>query len=345
MLLDFLIDAGETSEAKREISRLKNEGFVEDSSFLLIEARIAADADDGPKLRSLLSKARIRAEIEGNSRARATAVANLKMIEFGEGRASRKATLRELEVLFADQPTNGAIFKMISDLCWRAKDLQILDRSLSLFKDRGGAPAVVAMGEAMVANLRGDFLDAARWAKNWMKLDPLDGAAAGIAITLHGHATEKWDEAAVMARQALSFAPNSESVVNSAAYALALGGDPRTAIRIIRNFGTSSYVLQATLGLALISAGEIASGLAEYRKAADWADKGRETGNSRALMTQHQAAGLMRLGITNTALSVEVKASALPHVDLPEDWEDYPAFTMLKWVADRSNWAWPLTID
>lgn len=345
MLLDFLIDSGRTNDAKREIKRLQDEGFVEDSTLLLMQARLAAESGDHAKLRAFLSKARIKAQAEDNGRAYSTATANLKMIEFGNERATKKATLRELEELLHQYPSNGALFKMISDLCWRTTDLPLLQRSLDLLKSNGGGAAVVAMGEAMVANLGGRFLDAAERAREWMKLDPLDASAASIAITLHGHATEKWDEAAVLARQALSVTPRTEALVNSAAYALALGGDPRYAVRILRDFGTPTYVLQATLGLALLSVGDVASGLAEYRKAADLADRERDKFDSRALMTQHQAAGLLRLGIARPGLSVEIQAGALPHVNLPADWEENPAFTMLKWVADRNSWDWPLSID
>jgi hypothetical protein len=129
------------------------------------------------------------------------------------------------------------------------------------------------------------------------------------------------------------------------AYVLALAGNVKDARSVLGDVDRSSYLLTATLGLVEIALGRVAEGMAHYRRAAELADKELDGGVVRALMTCHQTLALRRLNLLDRDTLLEVRAGALPPVDLPDNWEDRPEFRLLESVAVRHNWPWPSVLD
>src|SRR5439155_19676568 len=122
-------------------------------------------------------------------------------------------------------------------------------------------------------------------------------------------------------------------------------GSPKRALAVRDRIDASDCVLTATKGLAYLALGEVSTGMHLYREAANLADRGRDDKIVRSLMTIHQAMGLRRLGILNSEKSLEIRATALPPVELPRDWGDLAVFRFLCEVAARRGWPWPIVVS
>jgi hypothetical protein len=198
--------------------------------------------------------------------------------------------------------------------------------------------------ECRLAFLEARFDDAAQLAKAWGRAEPLNARAVRLTTFWYGALYNQWEFVADIALAAVRQLHGEPATVNAAAYALALAGRAKEAVAVLKTVDHADYALTATAGLAHISGGDVKGGLALYRRAAQMADIDGSGYRLRSFMTLHQAMGLRHLGLADKQ-SDEMRASALPPVELPADWRKIADFRFLREVAARRGWEWPPQIS
>ena len=166
--------------------------------------------------------------------------------------------------------------------------------------------------------------------------------AAAAAIVALGIGVEQWEEASIVAREALARFPSDRTIVNNAAYVLAMAGHAQEAIELLQPMAGDDFIMNATLGLAHLAAGSIDEGMRLYREAADSAEKIDPIW--RSLMTSYQALVVRQLGLLDSQPGSVIGALALAQFDPPTDWRNRPDFLRLWSVAKRDGYRWPLAL-
>ena len=129
-------------------------------------------------------------------------------------------------------------------------------------------PAHAAYLSYTVALLDGDNEGAADAAARWFKEDPENSGAGAAAVVAVGIGAERWNEAGIIAKDALERFPNERVLLNNAAYVLAMGGRASEAIERLESVDGPEFFIRATLGLAHLADGNIDIGMRLYREAA-----------------------------------------------------------------------------
>lgn len=339
MLVYYLTRAGEFERARAEIMRIKNAGFVEPPELLVLHAQVELARGQGSRAITHLREAAGLARDAGNTRFAAEINGNIAVLNYFRGVTDRTAAVREVVSGLREYPKNRALIALLADLSERTTDAKTLRTYVDLLDDEDD-PLVLSTS-SQLAYLEGRFDDAREFASRWFLADSTSDQAMIFYCFLNGHLTEEWARNAEITLGALrSRGWHRDGVLNAAAYALALSGQGQRGLEIIGR-AKVRYVTQATKGLCLISLGQVADGLRAYRRAADLADKEDPTGVGRVLMTIHQAMCLRRLGLLESQRNVEIDAAALPPVELPDNWTDYPDFHFYQFVARRRGWPWP----
>ncbi len=173
----------------------------------------------------------------------------------------------------------------------------------------------------------------------------MNADACAQVLLLEGWHLGDWESAAKKAGRWASRVPLNDTLVNNAAYVMALGGMAQAALSVLDHHShrDDDYVPIATRGLAYLALGDLDAGMRWYRRAAERADSLGE-GDMRVLMALHQATGLRTLGIAGVTDESFLAATSLPDTGLPEDWEDQPSFVMIQRGCDREGWPWPPTV-
>lgn len=166
--------------------------------------------------------------------------------------------------------------------------------------------------------------------------------AAAAALVALGIGMERWDEALLVARDALAPLPPNPVLVNNAAYVLAMSGHPREAIELLKPIAGDDFVMNATLGLACLANGDLEEGMRLHRQTTDRAEKVDPIW--RSLMTGYQALVVRQLGPLDSQSDSVIRALALVPFSLPSDWRDRPDFLRLWNVAERNGYGWPLAL-
>lgn len=203
-------------------------------------------------------------------------------------------------------------------------------------------PLRLAYLRHQVALLEGDNEGAAAAATDWFAHEPDNPMAAAAALVALGIGVERWDEALIVAQEALSTLPPNPMLVNNAAYVLAMSGHAQEAIDLLKDIAGDDFVMNATLGLAHLANGEIEDGMRLYRQAADRAESVEPIW--RSLMTGYQALVVRQLGLLDAHSERVIGALALVPFGLPNDWRDRPDFLRLWNVAKRNGYDWPLAL-
>lgn len=349
-LVSYLIAARQFEDAHAEIDRFRRGQLVVTPTIRMLEGAVLVE--DGHQTRGLtiLRDAQMMAQRSNDSALLAHLGGMISVIEMQLGRKTKDNVRKELLALISRNPSNSGLLSNFISLCTSTTDAPALRQCLENADSSSVVPIVLARLSGRLAELELRFEDAFASARQWRQLDPSDDNASGWTLLLEGFVTGDWAAAAVSARAFIRKPNVSTYLANNAAYTLALGGYtlalggyPREAMVALRRVSDHDFVIKATEGLAKIANGHISEGLAAYRTAAGLADENADS-SMRVAMTAHQGIGLRTLGHT-VDLPVNIRSSALPSVQLPDDWATIPMFQLLKYRCDREGWPWPPMID
>ncbi len=339
--LSLLLDQGEVASVESEIRALKVQDVVEDSDFLVIQARVHIAKKELARAISTLTSAAEAAKREGDDVVRGEALANVTVLRYETDRIGRDAALRRLEELLNEFPDNDAVVVHYARFANSATQAPTLRAAVERVRSTT-SPLRLAYLRHQVAFLEGDNETAADAASDWFAHEPRNPMAAAAALVALGIGAERWEEAAVVAREVFTTLPPHPGLINNAAYVLAMSGHAQLAIDLLRPIAGDEFVLNATLGLAHLANGEIEEGMRLYRQAADRAEEVDPIW--RSLMTGYQALVVRQLGLLDTQPADVIGALALVPFDPPSDWRARPDFLRLWKVAQRNGYDWPLAL-
>ncbi|WP_432902026.1 hypothetical protein ACQP1S_00655 [Micromonospora matsumotoense] len=342
-LLDYLVRSGEITSASAELKRLRDRNVAPLPEFGAMQAQIALRQGDMKRASSTLKGAANLAKREENLVFAAELRGNAALVDHARGRIDRSEARSLIKAYLKDASGSTALVTMLADITAATSEAREVRAFASRLPKSMDSPECEGLSTRL-SFLELHFEEAVERAKTWCRNDPYDSSAAAIAVHLLGHWTEDWLMASEIGLGAIKRTGSSDSLANITAYALALAGRGDAGIEVLSRTGKLDYVRTATMGLCRIARGEFREGMALYRTAADLADRERPDGSARALMTLYQAMALKRLPTVRDRDHVEIQATALPDVVLPNDWEDFVDFIFLREVAARSGWEWPVLV-
>ena len=337
----LLLEQDEVAAVEAEVRSLKSQEVVEDSDFLVIQARVLIEKGELGRAISTLTSAAAATEREGDDVARGEILANLTALRYETGRISRDVAVQRMEELLRQFPSGDAVVVTYARFVTRASQAPLLRSAVERVRSTT-SPMRLAYLRHQVAFLEGDNEAAAAAATDWFAHEPGNPMAAAAALVGLGIGVERWGEALIVAREALATLPPNPVLVNNAAYVLAMSGHAREAIDLLKGIAGDEFVMNATLGLAHLANGEIEDGMRLYRQAADRAESVDPIW--RSLMTAYQALVVRQLGLLNSLPESVIGALALVPFSPPSDWRDRPDFLRLWNVAKRNGYDWPLAL-
>lgn len=338
--LELLLRQDQFEKVASELRGLHERGVIENASLTVTQARVALAQGDDRRGMSLLGRAAEQAQAEGDAKTRTEILSNLALMKLENGQVSREDAIRTLRDLVKDNPYSEVAILKYAQASARCSEAGPIREALERMTDLD--PVHVAYLRSHLAILEGDAHSAASSSEEWLRLEPENAGAAAAVIVSIGIGEERWTEAAVVADDALRRFPDDRSVINNAAYVLAMSGRAPEAIRVIEEFSERDFVLTATLGLAHLANGDIDAGTRLYREAADQAEK--VDPDWRSLMTAYQAMVVRQLKLDGDAHR-ELQALLLAPVELPKDWRDRPEFIRLQRLFVEHGYPWPPTPD
>lgn len=342
--LKYLIRAGRIQEAQSEVRSIRDRSVAETTDFLIVQAQIAAKAGQNQKAVALLRRTTACARREGDICLESETNANVAVLRAANGEIDRDFVLAEIRKSLSFCPQSVALVSMLADWSRFVSDGVEVRR---YYSQLSASPHDMYWPSLnmQLAYLECRWEDVLTWSIEWQKQQPLNSNLRAVSMMLTGQVLDNWNDAATMAREALRCVDASPRMRNDCAYVLALAGNAKEARSVLGEVDKTSYLMTATLGLVEMALGRIAQGMAYYRQAAELADKEPDGEVVRALMTCHQTLALRRLNLLDRDTLFEIRAGALPPVDLPDDWANRPDFKLLESVAARHGWPWPSVIS
>jgi tetratricopeptide (TPR) repeat protein len=339
--MNLLLDRGEIAAVDAEIRSLKAHDVIEGADLLVVQARALIEKGQLDKAISILRLAADAAEREGDDATRGEVLGNLVVLRFNTRRITYEGAVQRLEELLEEFTACDSLVVAYAGFARTAGQARLL-RSVVDRVSTTTSPLRLAYLRYQIAFLEGDNEAAAAAASDWFAHEPDNSMAAAAAIVALGIGVEQWKAASIVAREALARFPSDETIVNNAAYVLAMAGHAQEAIELLRPIAGDAFVMNATLGLAHLAAGSIDEGMRLYRQAADSAEKIDPIW--RSLMTSYQALVVRQLGLLDSQPGSVIGALALAQFDPPADWRNRPDFLRLWGVAKRHGYGWPLAL-
>jgi tetratricopeptide (TPR) repeat protein len=338
LYLALVLEIGDLRRLDEEVKALIARNVVPDARFLIIQARAYIAKNESARAIPLLERAIGAANVENDVVLRVEVAANLAVLRFRLGRRNYDETMRVLNALLRDSPDHEAVALCLAQVASRSRDASALRRAVEAVESHT-SPARRAYLHHQLAWLEGDNATAGTFAAEWFDLEPHNAVAAASAIVALGIGLERWQEAVKVAEFAMTEFSDDLTIVNNAAYALAMAGRASEAIRLLEPWADTNFVPRATLGLAHLANGDIDRGMRLYRQAADEAEKGHAAW--RSLMTTYQALIVRQLGIHKSERPEVISALALSPYPLPTDWKDRPDFVRLYNLCVKLGYDWP----
>lgn len=289
----------------------------------------------------ILRSAADAAAREGDDATRGEVLGNLVVLRFEAGRIAYDEAVKLLQDLLEEFKACDSLVVQYARFARNASQAPLL-RSVVARISSATSPLRLAYLRHQVAFLEGDNEAAATAASDWFAHEAGNPMAAATAIVALGIGVERWEEASIIARESLARFPSDPIIVNNAAYVLAMAGHAQEAIELLQPVAGEDFVMNATLGLAYLAAGNIDEGMRLYREAADAAE--RIDPIWRSLMTAYQALVVRQLELLDSQPGSVIGALALAQFDPPIDWRDRPEFLRLWSVAKSNGYGWPLAL-
>lgn len=339
--LELLLAEGRTGAVFTEIDRLLEDGVEPVAQFAVLQARAMLIGGDSNKAEKYLHVASDLARKAGDDAIFAEVTSNLIRLRFVNDRIGRDLAVKQLGSLHEEYPSHNSVIANLAQVSSQRGDAVLLRKAFAI-SEQYLDPERIAYVQYQIANLEGDNERAAEQAAKWFSLEPRNIYAASAAMVSLGIGVEDWEAAAQVAYKTFINEKLDPNLLNNAAYVVAMSGDPQRAISMLEPEASSDPVLQATLGLAYLAAGDVHKGMRLYREAADLANtKGHDF---RALMTMHQALVVRQLGLDQSTDPLMLTALSLPPVKLPEGWGQRSEFLRLRSVARKNGYPWPLSL-
>lgn len=339
--MNLLLEQGLTEAVDAEIRSLKSHDVVEGADLLVIQARALIEKGQRERAIPLLRSAAEAADRDGDHTTQGEVLGNLVVLRYETGRISYAETVKRLEELLQEFTECDSLVVQYARFARTADQAPRLRSAVERVSSTT-TPLRRAYLRHQVAVLEGDNEAAAEAASDWFSHEPGNPMAAAAAIVAMGIGVERWEEASIIAREALARFPSDLSVVNNSAYVLAMSGRAQEAIELLQPIADDDFVLNATLGLAHLAGGRVDEGMRLYREAADTAE--RIDPVWRSLMTGYQALVVRQLGLLDSQPANAIGALALAQFDPPPDWRSLPDFLRLWSVAKRKGYGWPLAL-
>lgn len=335
--LDLMMLSGDTDAAREELRNAQSSLFGDSARMLVVHARLSLMENRRDQALQYLSRAARRAEDGGDIETLLEVKSNAVRLRG----ADPELAFEELREMHRAFPSSDVVVANLAQLAWLKKHADPLDAAFADVASHTH-PARVAFIKYQVATLRGDNVEAARFARKWLNLEPRNPSAITAALIAVGIGEESWGEAAEIVDRSRSIIANDSTGANNAAYVLAMAGRAQEAVDLISPFAEDSFVCKATLGLAYLALNEIDKGMRLYRQAADSVEK--FDSDTRSLMTAYQALIVQQLGLSDYDRQM-IHALSLPPYPVPDDWADRPEFLRLHTVAERNGYRWPSVLS
>ncbi|MHA7271439.1 tetratricopeptide repeat protein [Arthrobacter sp. HLT1-20] len=339
--LEMLLTSGRPAAVLAEIERLIGEGVKPVAQIAVLQARASLIESKFSKAEQYLQTASDLARKAGDDSIFIEVVSNLVRLRAANGRIKHASAMKQLIKLNEEHPTNCSIVANIAQLSTRRADVPALKRSFVASKDYLD-PERTAYIQYKIASLEGDNVRSAVQAEKWLSLEPRNAYAASAAMVALGIGVEDWDAAAAVAQRTFVEERLDPTLLNNAAYVIAMSGRPLLAISLLEPYASSDPVLKATLGLAYLAAGDVHQGMRLYREADHCAST--QGSDFRSLMTMHQALVVRQLGLDKSTDPLMLTALSLVPVNLPDDWAQRPEFLRLHALAEKHGYPWPLSL-
>lgn len=339
--LELLLTSGRPDAVLTEINRLFGEGVESVAQLAVLQARASLTEGDFGKAEQYLISASDLSRKAGDDAIFAEVASNLIRLRVVNGRVKRDSAIKQLAKLNEDYPASNSVVANLAQVADRRIDAVVLRRAFVASKEYL-EPERAAYIQFQIASLEGDNAVAAEKAAEWSSLEPQNAYAASAAMVALGIGVEEWDAAAEVAQSAFVDAKLDATLLNNAAYVIAMSGEPLRAISMLEPEAPSDPVLKATLGLAYLAAGDVHKGMRLYREAADFANTNSH--DFRSLMTMYQALVVRQLGLDKSTDAMMLTALSLPPVELPDDWAQRAEFLRLHTVAEKHGYPWPLSL-
>jgi tetratricopeptide (TPR) repeat protein len=340
--LELLLAARDFTRVESEIGSLARQGVDPSARLLVMQARAKLSLDEVAAGIRLLEKANVVAQAEGDMATVAEVRSNLVRIRAQHGKTAREDAIGQLQSMHNDFPTEPVVVANLAQVANRKHHAAIVQRAFDDVKDHC-TPGRAAFLSYQIASLEGHNVQAAFHARKWLENEPDNLSACSTAIAAVGIGEELWTEAADIARKALSTNGADRSILNNAAYALAMSGEALDAIDLLSERADEEFVFKATLGLACLAADDIPRGMRLYREAAKEAEALGDF-ESCSLMTEYQGLVIRQLGLLESKDTSMIAALSLPSVALPDDWDQRPDFLRLHFIAEKHGYGWPLSL-
>lgn len=338
--LELLAASGQWSIMASEVARLESSDVVPDAHFYLTKARLAAKRNETSQMEFFLRKAERLATEFNDVRLAAELRANIAMVVFAQGRASKTVTLQKLREVLGTAPDSVSIADMLATISSERHDVRALIPLVAMHADKRSNGAFSL--RTKTAYLQGAWDRCLAEATEWVKMYPRSDEAMMSYLSVVGHLDNDWTSAASAARGALKTHYVTPLLINQAAYSLAMARASGEALQALERTSEWNFRLEATRGLALLANGSIDAGLKLYASAADMIADRRDAENSDVLLRIHLAMGLRWFDLASEEVRNEVDRRGLALTGLPERWDDLPAFRALEHRAHLNGWEWPL---
>lgn len=264
----YLTRDGQLARARAELDRLA-ESRPRDGRVALLRAWSHVDGGDGT-LRAIrfLSTAKQSLPVT-DSTTDAEVSASIAYLKNSIGRLDLSHTRRELwRALRVAGYKSNEIARMLVSVLKHRND----ESELKLLIAEAGETlhhALLLHMEAKLAFLRGEVDVAVRKSEAASAADPAnDFGTAATAAYLVGEVDGDYRKGAEILGH-LCESDQSPDLTNNYAFCLALSGEPRKALRLLRKYPVDALSYHgATLGLALLASGEVADGMRVYDEAA-----------------------------------------------------------------------------
>jgi Flp pilus assembly protein TadD len=334
-LVSFYLAAGDFAAATKALEPLQRV-FPDDVEIALASAHISLRANDRKGANRILQRARTsKSWATAPLMRRAELEANLALLRWFTGRHSLDVARKiVLEQLAATDYESLPMASLLPALLPSFSDRALLEILLGRLEARHGARSLLSL-RVHEAILRQDAEAAVSLAVEWAQSEPFNPVAAGLAIQLLGDLAGDREKAIALGRDAVTRAPGDSLLLNNLAYVLALSGRTREARAVLSKVTAPdvSPAVIATRGLTDLLSGDVAAGIAGYRRAGELAvEQGNDRVAQLATLNLDVALRYVDPGIL-ARLGIEVA----PEVEIPSSSEDDPGIWLLATRAEHDG--------
>jgi tetratricopeptide (TPR) repeat protein len=338
-LVSYLRAAGRAGDALVELLRLRAACGDGDPQVAAAIADVYVELGNCRQALRELRRAQHHNSFRDSSVEQAELIANTALLEWQLGerrRASVAAVIRlQLQKVGAHLPLALMLADVIGQTNVSGEIETIYSELQEELSERELRPLKIRL-----LMLKRDLEGSARSALEHLIENPLDVRAARGAVVLHGQVFGDYDGASEIGMKALRRLPGDRDLINNVAFSLALAGHGDEAGRIFVRDELDNQYLLATRGLIDFALGNIASGLASYDEAAQFARshtrRSEDADEFVQLMRVQEVLALYQLGHESSPKIPQKLRSA----SVPRTWYMNVNYLVYRRIAERLNVPW-----